>query len=159
MAAGLLGVDEHTALKAVTSTFLQYDQGAKGGLTRHELRAAYISLFGRQPSKVEMDMLLPKDINEVPQMELSTFCNVMIQKLCTQDADELIRRCFRAFDTECKGFISLSDLQTAMVDVAPHLAAATVALVFSQVDADGDGRVSYKDFHAMMCTRSAVGAR
>ena len=51
--------------------------------------------------------------------------------------------------------MSLADLQAALQEVAPGLPAHTASLAFSQVDADGDGRVSYKDFYSMMTSRVA----
>ena len=38
--------------KDVAAAFVQFDTGSKGFLTRHELRAVYISLLGHAPSKV-----------------------------------------------------------------------------------------------------------
>ena len=36
------------AVRDVSAAFLEYDGGAKGYLTRHELRAAHLALFGFQ---------------------------------------------------------------------------------------------------------------
>ena len=77
----------------------------------------------------------------------------MEQKLALQEPDELIRRTFRAFDDGAKGFISARDFDRVVAAVAPHLPHQTVSLVFAQVDSDGDGRISYRDFHAMMSAR------
>ena len=168
------------AVRDVSAAFLEYDGGAKGYLTRHELRAAHLALFGFQPSTIEMDALLPKLRDGGPMgLDLPGFCSAMVPRLCTQDADELSRRTFRAFDTERRGYISFADFSRAMRHVAPHLPHETIDLVFSQVDSDGDGRVrwrrtsrpahtralsqvrayrlsrarSYQDFHSMMCAR------
>lgn len=46
-----------------------------------------------------------------------------------------------------------------MAEVAPHLPSRTVNLVFAQLDADRDGRVSYRDFHSMMSARGGPAAR
>ena len=45
---------------AICATFLAFDSGAKGALTRHELRCAHLSLLGYAPSRLELDVLLPK---------------------------------------------------------------------------------------------------
>ena len=57
-----------------------------------------------------------------------------------------------------KGYVSLADLQAAVREVAPHLPQQTVALAFAQVDCDGDGRVSFQDFHTMMAARPGHAA-
>jgi len=144
------------ALRAATAAFLEYDCGQKGHLMRYELRAAHLALFGWNLSSLELDALLPKPAAAAgARMELADFCTAMVSRLLAQDPDELVRRHFRAFDVGCKGYISLADLKEAMRDVAPHLPHATTRLVFSQIDSDGDGRVSYADFHAMLTAPSA----
>ena len=142
--------DDRATTAAITGAFLEYDCGAKGHLTRHELKAAHLALLGYLPSVIELDSLLPKRPDGRASMELPEFCAVMAQRLRTQDRDELIRRTFRAFDTDLKGYVSFADLQRALGQVAPQLPRHTASLIFSQVDGDGDGRVSYKDFHGMM---------
>ena len=134
---------------AICATFLAFDSGAKGALTRHELRCAHLSLLGYAPSRLELDALLPKH----SQMELAQFCEAMAARLCAQEPDDAIRRAFRAFDAGLKGFVDRRDLQLVVDAVAPHLPPQTVALAFDQVDGDGDGRVSYHDFYSMMSAR------
>ena len=80
---------------------------------------------------------------------------IMAQRLATQDPDSVIRRTFRSFDVDLKGYVSFADLQAALQRVAPQIPLHTATLMFSQLDEDGDGRVSYKDFHKMMTVRAA----
>ena len=86
-------------------------------------------------------------------IDLPHLCELMERRLALQEPDEVTRRAFRAFDEGAKGFISAHDFERVMAVVAPHLPRQTVSLVFGQVDSDGDGRVSYRDFHAMMVAR------
>ena len=147
--------DDNACIRDLTAAFLEYDGGGKGHLTRHELRAAHLALLGYVPSLLELDALLPKQPERLVGMELPEFCAVMAQRLRTQDTDDVIRRTFRAFDRELKGYVSFADLQCALQQVAPGVPLHTASLIFAQVDADGDGRVSYKDFCSMMtsCAR------
>jgi calmodulin len=150
-------MDADAALRAATSAFLAYDCGQKGHLLRHELRAAHVALFGWKISSLELDSLLPKRAEAgTLGLELPEFCSAMVSRLLAQDPDDVVRRQFRALDTECKGFLSQADLEQAVADVAPHLPHATTRLVFSQIDSDGDGRVSYADFYAMMTAPPAA---
>ena len=148
--ARCLRESDERAIRELPNTFLEYDGGAKGYLTRHELRAAHLALLGRLPSPLELDALLPKPPGGQARMELPEFCAAMAQRVRIQDRDDLIRRAFRAFDADLKGFVSFVDLQRALEQVAPGLPLHTATLIFAQVDADADGRVSYKDFHTMM---------
>ncbi|XP_052698854.1 EF-hand calcium-binding domain-containing protein 11-like isoform X3 [Crassostrea angulata] len=49
-----------------------------------------------------------------------------------------------------RGFLSVEDLQRAFSQVAPHIPNHTVQTCFRELDRDGDGRISYKDFDFMM---------
>lgn len=142
-------------IRDLTAAFLEYDGGSKGHLTRHELKAAHLALLGYVPSLLELDALLPKRPGCDIGMALPEFCTVMAQRVRTQDCDDVIRRTFRAFDTQLKGYVSFADMQSALQEVAPGLPPHTASLAFSQIDADGDGRVSYKDFYSMMTSRVA----
>lgn len=148
-------------IREISSAFLAFDTGSKGYLTRHEVRAVHLSLLGYEPSLLELEEILPRQPPgqiEPVRMELPQLCEVMARRMCAQDVDETIRRAFRAFDPSHKGFISRRDLLQVMSRVAPHLSERTTELVFSQVDEDADGKVSYKDFHTMMGA-SGVGGR
>ncbi len=47
-------------LHEITESFYLFDSGVKGYLTRQELKISMLSLLGYKPSKVELDLLLPK---------------------------------------------------------------------------------------------------
>jgi len=133
---------------AATVVFHDCDAGGKGFLTRHELRAAHIQLFGWHISAFDLDALQPKACPAA--FELSDFCAYAVPKLLSQDPHDSVRRHFSALDPYCNGYITIDDLRNAAGEVAPHLPAATVRLLFCQVDSDGDGRVSFADFASLM---------
>ena len=135
-------------VKAATVVFHDCDTGGKGFLTRHELRAAHIQLFGWHISAFDLDALQPKACPAA--FELSDFCAYAVPKLLSQDPHDSVRRHFSALDPYCNGYITLDDLRNAAGEVAPHIPAATVRLLFCQVDSDGDGRVSFADFASLM---------
>ncbi len=135
------------AAASAARAFVEYDVGAKGHLRRAEFKAAHLDLFGTLPSRTELDQYLPKDNN---RLELPHLTEIVAAKLARLDADEMVRRTFRAFDTCRKGFISYTDFNTAVREVAPHLREATIRLAFSSVDSSGRGRVSYQDFLDML---------
>ena len=67
-----------------------------------------------------------------------------------QDEDGEIRQTFLAFDTKCRGFIGLEDAKNIFEVVAPFVKQFDLQRLFREVDRDGDGRVSYRDFEYMM---------
>ncbi|XP_033104050.1 EF-hand calcium-binding domain-containing protein 11-like isoform X3 [Anneissia japonica] len=81
---------------------------------------------------------------------LQCFMDAMLPKLAAEDEDDQIRQVFMSFDMQCKGFITAGDLERVFSEVAPHIPRHLIQAAFREVDRDGDGRVSYKDFEFMM---------
>ncbi|XP_035695722.1 EF-hand calcium-binding domain-containing protein 11-like isoform X2 [Branchiostoma floridae] len=90
------------------------------------------------------------EVNGEHVLELDPFIKVMSSKMVAQDKDEEIRQVFLAFDTHCRGFLTLDDLLRACSQVAPHIPRHRMEAAFREVDSDGDSRVSYRDFEYMM---------
>lgn len=67
----------------------------------------------------------------------------------TQEEEE-VRHAFLVLDSSAAGFVSAADFRAAVAVVAPALTRYTVAAAFRQIDTDGDGRVGYREFEAMM---------
>ncbi|XP_053380866.1 EF-hand calcium-binding domain-containing protein 11-like [Mercenaria mercenaria] len=104
--------------------------------------------------KFEVNHLLQtygEDIDDqVKGMTQERFVSCMKEKLASQDEDEEIRHTFMAFDIQCRGFLTLDDVKKVFSKVAPHVPEQTVHSAFREIDQDGDGRVSYKDFEFLM---------
>lgn len=140
--------DEKTAL---VNAFYECDAKHKGFLTREDFKVAVVSLFGYKPSKYEVDEFYGSSGEEGSSgMVLERFLDLMSAKVAVQDEEEEIRQSFLAFDAQCRGFLTLEDLRKAVSLSAPHLPGHVVESAFREVDRDGDGRVSYKDFEFMM---------
>lgn len=133
----------------ISSVFHQADDGSKGFLSREDLKIAVAEIFGYKPSKHEADQLMQR-YGESKGMSLSMFLAAMTEKLTKADQDQDIRHTFMAFDSQCHGFLTVADLRKAVSCVAPHIPNHTIQSTFRELDGDGDGRVSYKDFDSMM---------
>ncbi|XP_060564366.1 EF-hand calcium-binding domain-containing protein 11-like isoform X1 [Ruditapes philippinarum] len=134
--------------------FHEADEGQKGYLSRSDLKVAIVELLGYKPTKFEINHLLQthgEDIDNLTKgMTLEKFVSSMCEKLVSQDEDEDIRHTFMAFDVQCRGFLTLDDVKKVFSKVAPHVPEQTVHSAFREIDQDGDGRVSYKDFEFLM---------
>ena len=73
-----------------------------------------------------------------------------MKKMAVLDDTELIHRMFVAFDVQCKGFLVYNDCLRAFREILPHVQTKVVEEMFSEVDLDGDGRISYTDFEIML---------
>ena len=139
--------------------FQDADEEQKGFLTAEDYKVAVVSLLGYKPSKYEIGAvfkplnshLLPTEPGR-PQLGLdkASFVMLMLRRLKQQDTNELIRQMFLSLDVCCQGFISLQNCKQAFKQVSPHFQDALIELFFAEVDSNGDGRVSYRDFEIMM---------
>jgi Ca2+-binding EF-hand superfamily protein len=141
---------------AILTTFYQSDSGHKGYLTCQDVKVAILALFGYKPTKVEVNRLLQnetvtlKDGSTVHGLTLDRFVSIMSSKMTARDEDEHIRQMFLAFDMQCRGFVTCDDLKKVFSIIAPHMPVDGIKSAFRELDRDGDGRVSYKDFDFAM---------
>ncbi|XP_052827602.1 EF-hand calcium-binding domain-containing protein 11 isoform X2 [Octopus bimaculoides] len=90
------------------------------------------------------------EFSEEMGLTLESFIKAMTPKMAARDENEEIRLTFMAFDFSCHGFITIADLKKVFKEVAPKFPEENIEVIFREVDQDGDGRVSFKDFEFMM---------
>ena len=80
------------------------------------------------------------------RVDHSQFHQALASHLRFRDPGSDVRLAFQALDRSCCGFLTLPDFISAAQAVAPHLAPGVLAEAFAEVDRDGDGRVSFRQF-------------
>lgn len=133
--------------KSIREVFTANDSGAKGYLDLEDVTMAMISLFGYKPDEGEVEKL----IQGRETLCFDEFFDGVAVRYANRDKHEEIRQSFLALDTSCRGFLTLADLKKAMKLVAPRLEKKADE-IFRELDTDGDGRVSYREFEVMMQT-------
>ncbi|GMH42431.1 hypothetical protein BSKO_10350 [Bryopsis sp. KO-2023] len=136
----------------VRESFERFDEEGKKWLTKHQVKCAIASLVGRKPTQVEVRSLL--DLTPNQQVDLDLFMAYMKDRARCQSEDEHIRAIFKAFDRRCMGFLVRDDLHRIFNGIASHVPDIVVDEMFDEIDSDGDGRVSCREFAAMM--KSAI---
>lgn len=143
--------EEETLLANIFHTA---DENQKGYLTKDDIKVAVVELLGYKPTKYEVSQILDNYGEQIEESEhglsLEKFILAMSEKLTKRDIDEEIRHTFMAFDMQCHGFLTVEDLKKVFSRVAPHIPAPSVHSAFREMDQDGDGRISYKDFEYVM---------
>jgi Ca2+-binding EF-hand superfamily protein len=144
------GISGHNK-SIIKEAFYVADNEGKGYLNSFDLKVAIVCLFGYKPSSFEVEEIMSK-VNKTncPGVEMDLFMQLASSKIKAQDEDDQIRQMFRAFDIECRGFITLDNAKRIFSQVAPFMDSLNVEKVFREIDGDRDGRVSYKDFEFMM---------
>ena len=145
--------------------FENADEEGKGFLTPSDYKVAVLELCGYKPSSYEIAAVWSKlgsaqqkttdetavhPVAQADGMDQGTFVSLMVERLRQKDKDELIRQVFIAFDVHLRGFITTSDCVQAFKEVATHVSEELIGRWFNEVDSDGDGRVTFRDFDMMM---------
>ncbi|KAF6023151.1 EFCAB11 [Bugula neritina] len=117
------------------------------------LKCSVLSHYGFKPSKrlvIEFLSLTQ------PREDISKLGSLFIKYIeekgmnVSLDTSDTIRATFLAFDTMGRGFIGKEDLQSVTKVVLPSLNQLHVDHMFRQLDSDGDGCLTYKDFEKLM---------
>ncbi|KAF5838427.1 hypothetical protein DUNSADRAFT_2895 [Dunaliella salina] len=138
--------------RAALDAFSRFDVDGTGFLTRHQLKCAFLALFGTKPTKNQLEVFMKGHTGEErePSISWHQFRECVQGLASMQDPNERIRQVFKAFDKEACGFISRSTAHAAFSEAAPTVSWKVVDEVFDELDLDHDGRVSCQDFVTMM---------
>lgn len=124
-------------------------------LSPEDYKVAVLELLGYKPSKYELSNVWSACLG-VGQEEAGTFMGIdafvsyMTDRLKRKDQDELIREVFVSLDVYQRGFLTERECLAAFQQVAPQMREEVVKGLFAELDFNGDGKVSYRDFEIMM---------
>ena len=85
--------------------------------------------------------------------EFDEFLLLMSKKINEGQMDEEMMEAFKTFDDKNKGYIDINDLQRVLKIYNENLSAEDVQQMFNETDADGDGKINFKDFILMMMAK------
>ncbi|CAD7703849.1 unnamed protein product [Ostreobium quekettii] len=128
--------------------FKAMDTDGSGTLSVAELQEA-LTKKGASVEELELLTLVEKvDLDDNGEIDYEEFmaANVQMQKL---DSDQNIRMAFKHLDRDGNGYITPDEIVHCLM-TEQGLTAMEIDDILAEVDADGDGRIDYKEFHAMM---------
>ena len=126
--------------------FREADERKTDALDANDLHVAHVSLFGYEPSSDEIERWM----NGRATVDFEAFALTLGPRYAARHREGDARQVFLAMDATCRGFLVVDDLRKAFRAFAPRLASKDVEWMFGEVDGDGDGRVSYRDFLLMI---------
>eukprot|EP00884_Botryococcus_braunii_P005512 jgi/Botrbrau1/14962/Bobra.0018s0065.1 len=104
---------------------------------------------GSQVATKEMQALLKSiDIDASGTIAYDEFLAATIHQ-CQLEKDDVMLRAFQSFDTDNSGYITTDELEAALKGQAGSTA-EEIKKILQEVDKDGDGRIDYEEFCAMM---------
>ncbi|CAF0741070.1 unnamed protein product [Adineta steineri] len=135
----------------IEKLFRECDRKGKGYLDREDIKVATIRLYGLKMDKYKIERLLSNIPNRVhPGLTLDQFIDFVYSYKHQIDHEDENRETFLILDRTCKGFLNKDDFIRAFERLNIKLNPDAIDSAFKQLDVDGDGRISYRDFDFMM---------
>lgn len=134
------------------SAFRLLDADGDGTITRDELARVFANL-GHTASESEIDEYMARATGSraADTISLGEFIATMerVANAARGDDDE-IRRAFEVFDCNGNGYIDAGELRRVMTAFGEALTEEEVNDMMAEADTNGDGRIDYDEFKAMM---------
>ncbi|KAI7838927.1 hypothetical protein COHA_007289 [Chlorella ohadii] len=131
--------------KALREVFDMFDKDSSGTIDAHELRAVLRAL-GQFPTAAELAELMQRmDANQDGSICFDEFEAAMAGQAEDEETERQlreVREVFSLFDTDHSGTLCADELQRALKILGVDMTCGEVALLISEVDADGDGEIS-----------------
>ena len=134
--------------------FKAIDKNGDGKLSKEEILDGYDQFFGKLQDKVEIEKMFDAvDIDKSGFIDYSEFVVAAMNEknLLT---NEKLQSAFKMFDKDGSGFISSDEIKE-ILGFGKTLSEEAVNEIIKQVDANGDGEISFEEFSAMMKRLSA----
>lgn len=139
-------------LRHLYEAFQIFDKNSDGSVTMKEIDDVMQSL-GFSVSEDELESVINKvDSNRNGSIEFEEFLRLMFQHLAdsANDAADDIRHAFDIFDRDKDGYISAVELSMVMESIGEKMSETDIKNLMREADKDGDGRVNFEEFQAML---------
>merc|ERR1711976_262154 len=130
--------------------FQEFDKDGSGTITTKELLPILRSI-GQNPTEDEiLNLVIEYDVNGDGTIDFDEFLEMM-QKV-SKDLDQTveIREAFKIFDRDGNGYIDAKELKHVVTRMGHVLTSAEADEFMKEADLDGDGKLDYNEFVAMM---------
>ena len=133
----------------IDKVFRAMDLNGDGKLQKDEIKQGYAEYFGRQLTDQEIDEMFEKvDADGSGEIEYSEFVVATLNEKNLLSNNKL-QTAFKMFDKDGGGSISIEEIKQVL-SFGQTLDEDMVAQIIKQVDANGDGEISYDEFAQMM---------
>ena len=103
-----------------------------------------------------MEMIRSVDDDGSGSIDFDEFMVLMKCRVGAGGPEQDLRTCFLQFDKSKTGYITKQDLKETMSEFDNALTEDECNAMFSQVDLDGDGKITFSEFRELMVRRIRV---
>jgi calcium-dependent protein kinase len=133
----------------IDKVFRAMDANGDGKLSKEEIKNGYAEYFGRSLNDNEIDEMFDKvDSDKSGAIDYSEFVVATMNEKNLLSNNKL-QTAFKMFDKDGGGSISVEEIKQVL-SFGQNLDEEVVAQIISQVDANGDGEISFDEFAQMM---------
>lgn len=133
----------------IDKVFRAMDVNGDGKLSKEEIKNGYGQYFGRELGDEEVDEMFAKvDTDGSGEIEYSEFVVATMNEKNLLNNNKL-QTAFKMFDKDGGGSISIEEIKQVL-SFGQNLEEDVVNQIIKQVDANGDGEISYDEFAQMM---------
>ncbi|XP_074652602.1 calmodulin-like [Tubulanus polymorphus] len=130
--------------------FKMFDKNHDGKITSKELEEVFKAL-GKNTTEERIQAIIRSvDEDGNGTIELDEFYNVMVLKCKKMSPAEEAKAAFKIFDQNGDGFITPTELRSVMDGLGEVISKEEVEIMIREADLDGDGKINYEEFLAMM---------
>ena len=148
IASQLLSKNERDNLAKV---FKAFDKNGDGKLSIDEVKVGYLEHYGKEMTSEEvMNMFNAVDTDRSGYIDYSEFVVAAMQQRQLTSQDKL-QAAFRMFDKDGSGIITADEIREVLqFGGTQTMTAEEVDQIIFEVDANGDGEISFEEFVLMM---------
>jgi calcium-dependent protein kinase len=130
------------------------DVNGDGKLSKDEIQNGYLQYFGRSLNDAEVDDMFSKvDADNSGAIDYSEFVVATMNEKNLLSNNKL-QTAFKMFDKDGGGSISTDEIKQVL-SFGQNLDEKVVNDIIKQVDANGDGEISFEEFAEMMKKHSS----
>ena len=141
-------------LDELKEAFNLFDKDHDGTITLEEL-SGVLQALGIKPVADELQIMMNSvDLDQNGVIDFGEFCELMRTHLYAEgdepNEDDELTEAFRVFDTNGDGYISEEELKQALLNLGEQLTGSELKDMIKAADKDGNGKIDYAEFVAMM---------
>jgi len=131
--------------------FRRMDTAGTGVISFENFKAG-MAATGFTDAECLADLFQQVDTDGSQEIDYTEFLAVAMDRALTENRGHLCHEAFRLLDKDNSGTVSVEEIAEAMAspDAGDACSLSEAAALLCDADTDGDGQVSYEEFHALM---------